>query len=268
MITFNSNIILSIITINKNNFHGLLNTFQSLRNICSSRFHHIVIDGDSSDFTYSLDQLQSKYSFQYISETDEGIYNAMNKGIKNVSSEYLLFLNSGDSLKSPAALDCLLSFAPDSDLIFGDVLDLGNSNESIITYPDNLSLEFMLSGGLPHQATVIRKSLFSKIGLYDERYKIISDWVFFMEALFYHKVTYTHVASVISVYEGGGLSSLSLSTNLILYEQMDYIKRRFPDHILFYKNNSPYVKKYLRKKYKVVRWLYKFLLFSFNLVIK
>ncbi len=258
---------ISIITINLNNVKGLIKTVNSISTQNQLKFDFILIDGKSKDG--SVEYLIN-YNFikKIISEEDKGIYDAMNKGIKLAASDYLLFLNSGDSFFENSSFSNLSNNIGNADLIYGNILDCGQNPSNVVSYPDILSLNYMLCGGLPHQATVIRKSLFEKVGYYQESYKIISDWVFFMEALFYHNATYKYIPHVISVYEGGGLSSLSNLTNLILWEQMDYIKNRFPNSINYYKSNSPYVKKYLRQKSRILRWFYKILLFNFNTVIK
>jgi glycosyltransferase involved in cell wall biosynthesis len=258
---------ISIITINLNNSNGLLSTLLSVlqhKNKCD--FEYIVVDGLSIDDSKDLLLNYSNSIDILISEKDQGIYNAMNKGIRFCTNDYVLFLNSGDYFVKSINFTNLLN--NNFDLIYGDILDCGDLAKHKVTYPDKLSFNYMLCGGLPHQATLIRKTLFDKVGFYEERYKIISDWVFFMEALFYHNATYKHVPYVISVYEGGGLSSMSNSTYLILWEQIDYINKRFPNSINYYKSNSPYVKKYLRQKSRIFRWFYKFLLFKFNTVIK
>lgn len=259
---------ISIITINLNNYKGLINTIKSIQSQQLILSEHIVVDGLSHDDTCSVLNLYSDVITNLISERDKGIYDAMNKGIKLSKKEYVLFLNSGDSFSDSSSLQHLTNNLGDYDLVYGDILDFGQSPEQLVNYPQKLNFEYMLCGGLPHQSTAIRKSLFDKVGLYNEKYKIISDWVFFMEALFYHNVSYKHIPHVISVYEGGGLSSRSNSTKLILWEQIDYILSRFPDYIDYYKSNSPYVKKYLRQKSRIVRWFYTFLLFKFNMVIK
>lgn len=206
-----------------------------------------------------------KNSFVII-EKDNGIYNAMNKGIIKSSCDYLLFLNSGDYFSNSSSLSSLLTHLYSFDLVYGDIFDCGQFSKKVVSYPNKLSFEYMLCGGLPHQATAIRRSLFESVGLYAEKYKIISDWVFFMDALFIHNASYKHIPVVVSKFEGNGLSSISENTSLIVYEQIDYISFKFPNSLFYYYNNSPYVKKYLRQKPKSLRWLFKFALFKFNKV--
>ncbi|HBR4018224.1 TPA: glycosyltransferase, partial [Klebsiella pneumoniae] len=93
---------LSIITVAYNNRAGIEQTFNSLDYIDDKdmpSIEWVVIDGGSTDGTYDyLCTLKSKIAIKYLSEKDQGIYDAMNKGILMSSGDYALFLNSGDTL--------------------------------------------------------------------------------------------------------------------------------------------------------------------------
>ncbi len=97
--------LLSIITINYNDKFGLERTIKSVQEQTFTNFEHIIIDGGSTDGSKEVIEA-NKNSFSYwVSEPDKGIYNAMNKGIKEAKGEYLFFLNSGDHLNGQNALD-------------------------------------------------------------------------------------------------------------------------------------------------------------------
>ena len=92
---------LSIITINRNNAEGLKKTLESVASQTCRDFEHIIIDGASTDGSVDVikDYVASpsgKNVSYWISEPDSGIYNAMNKGIKKASGDYISLLNSGD----------------------------------------------------------------------------------------------------------------------------------------------------------------------------
>ena len=95
---------LSIITINYNNAAGLKKTLDSVAAQTYTDFEHIIVDGASTDgsvdeiIAYSQSPIANRHKIIWLSEPDTGIYNAMNKGIKKASGDYLLFLNSGDFL--------------------------------------------------------------------------------------------------------------------------------------------------------------------------
>ena len=127
---------LSIITINYNNAKGLRQTMSSVLEQSFADYEYIVIDGGSSDGSVQIieefenqfkssnagSDLNHRLSFQWISESDNGIYNAMNKGIALAKGDYCFFLNSGDYLVSKTVLESVFSENPTEDIIFGNLL--------------------------------------------------------------------------------------------------------------------------------------------------
>src|SRR5215213_3812369 len=94
----------SIISINLNNAEGLQKTFDSVFNQTFTDFEYIIIDGGSSDGSEEIiKENADKFSY-WVSEKDDGIYDAMNKGIAKATGDYLLFLNSGDHLLDSSIL--------------------------------------------------------------------------------------------------------------------------------------------------------------------
>ena len=95
---------ISIVTINKNNLHGLKNTMESILAQTCDQYEWIIIDGGSSDGSVELIKDNASKIHYWVTEPDNGIYNAMNKGIDESSGDYILFLNSGDRFASPTIL--------------------------------------------------------------------------------------------------------------------------------------------------------------------
>jgi glycosyltransferase involved in cell wall biosynthesis len=257
---------LSVITINLNNYHGLVKTLNSL--ISSKRYisEHWVIDGDSSDIEQSLLDLSLTYKFDFVSEKDHGIYDAMNKGLIRSNSDYLLFLNSGDILNDDYEISEYYNVNNSFDLVFSDIIVQNIDSKFESNFPDFLTLEFMICYGLPHPSTVIKKKLFDKIGPFDINYKIISDWVFFMEALFYHKASYFHINKPLVIFDGTGISNQNSYLKQTIQEQLDYISKRFPQHLFYYKMNSFYVRKYFRQIPIWKRYFLKYAFIFFNYI--
>ena len=106
---------LTIITINYNNASGLQKTMESVLAQTCKDFEHLIIDGASTDDSvnvienYGLQIAHTAISFQWLSEPDKGIYNAMNKGIRMAQGEYIHFLNSGDWLVDEKVVEDILS---------------------------------------------------------------------------------------------------------------------------------------------------------------
>jgi glycosyltransferase involved in cell wall biosynthesis len=198
---------LSIITINYNNLDGLKRTVESIVNQTWQEFEYIVIDGGSTDGSAQYIQSQVEHIDYWVSEPDSGIYNAMNKGITKATGEYLLFLNSGDHLYSNIVLQENYNLLADTDLIYFNVKVVGENTLKIVKHPDELRFFYFYINGLNHQSVLIRKVLFQTVGLYDENLKIVSDWKFFIVALFKYNCSYTNINKILSTYYLGGISS-------------------------------------------------------------
>lgn len=96
---------LSIVTINRNNAAGLSKTIASLQEQSTSNFEWVFIDGNSTDESLLLAKAFQRQNDVVVSESDSGIYNAMNKGIINASGEMIIFLNSGDVFSDSTAIE-------------------------------------------------------------------------------------------------------------------------------------------------------------------
>jgi glycosyltransferase involved in cell wall biosynthesis len=260
--------LLSVVTINLNNSIGLSSTLSSIFVENKKYFELVVIDGDSNDRSKEILKQKSLFIDVLISEKDSGIYNAMNKGIDLSSGDRLLFLNSGDVINNWFNFNKFISEYQETDIVYSNICKvLLDENKSIESrFPELLSLDYMICYGLPHQSTIIKKSLFNRVGFYDENYSIISDWVFFMEALFFHNATYKYVDITSINFDGYGISNQTKYLNKIILEQLDYITKRFPSKVELYKSHSPYVKKYFRSIPRWKKYVLKILFMKFNII--
>ena len=220
---------LSIVTINYNNRAGLKKTIESVLQQKFNDLEYIIIDGGSTDGSKELIELNCDKIAYYVSESDNGIYHAMNKGITAATGDYVLFLNSGDWFFNQ---DILLNFMKDLgdyDLIYGNKINYFSDDKIIVekspTVIDLYVLSFTYS--LPHQATIIKRKLFSEIGLYDENLKIVSDWKFVLLALFKHNYTYLHKDIDLIYYDMAGISSTEKYNDLQIMERKSVIDAHF-----------------------------------------
>lgn len=230
---------LSIITINYDNLLGLQKTVFSVVNQTYKDFEYIVIDGGSLDGSEEFLKNQSSNIDYWISEPDKGVYNAMNKGIQKAKGEYLLFLNSGDHFSSSDVLKENCNYLKDYDLVSFDLELVGDHRKRIFSSPYNLRFYDLYKNTLPHPATFIKKELFEKIGLYDEKLKIVSDWKFFIIALFKHNCSYLKIKKTIAVFYLDGISSIADFS----LEREQVLQEHFKGFILDYKeleNNRVY----------------------------
>lgn len=221
---------LSIITVNRNNSGGLKRTIESVLAQSWSGFEFIIIDGASEDGSVEVINKHAGRLTYWISEADGGTYNAMNKGIRNAMGEYCIFLNSGDYLVHNTVLEKIFKKEITADIVSGDVLKIRPNNKfRRVSSPEKISLHKLCIHSLPHQATLIRRSLFEEIGYYNENYKIVSDWEFFLKSLVVHRKSYQHLDEDISYFKIGGVSSRSENFSLSREESFDCLKRHFPE---------------------------------------
>lgn len=195
---------ISIITINLNNAKGLKETVKSVLSQSYRSFEFIIIDGNSNDNSLEVINKYKKSICFWVSEEDNGIYQAMNKGIKVAKGEYLLFLNSGDVLNGNKAIENYVNHPNfKGDVIYGNYKF--EKGEKI--YPEKLTPLHFFNSSLPHQSSFIKKELFSKFGFYDENYKIVSDKAFFIKCFLSKKVVFKHINIALSICDLDGISN-------------------------------------------------------------
>jgi glycosyltransferase involved in cell wall biosynthesis len=231
---------LSVITVNYNDVEGLKKTIHS---VLAQTFHdieYIVIDGGSSDGSKTvLSQHSNRIAF-WVSEPDTGVYNAMNKGITNSTGSYLLFLNSGDYFYSSDAIEVLFDKSEGQDIVYGDLMVRDPTKIWKKTYPSTLTFSYFRHDALPHPCSLIKRGLFTSLGLYREDLRIVSDWAFFMNAVCLHSASYKHVDHPISVFGRDGLSSLPRHQATLAKEKeavlQEYYRAFLPDYKAFENN--------------------------------
>lgn len=220
----------SVITVNLNNRLGLEKTIKSVLSQNFNNFEFIVIDGKSNDGSVELLNQYSNRISTIISEKDGGIYEAMNKGIKKASGEYLVFLNSGDIFYTEEVLSNASKSGLNSDLLIGKI----KIDETIHTFPQKLNKLFFLQYGIAHPSTFIKRDLFVKYGFYNQLNKITSDWEFFFSVLFKHCCSYSFLDKIIVDFDPSGISSNPSNALIINDEKQRFVKNEFPILHFFY----------------------------------
>lgn len=221
---------ISIVTINFNNQEGLEKTMQSVFKQTFPEYEYIIIDGGSTDGSKDLIEAnQSKINF-WVSEPDKGIYNAMNKGINKAKGDYLLFLNSGDTLFNTNVLqDISKKITGDIDIFYGNVNVVDNNgNNKLRISPENLTFRFLLDSTINHQAMFTRRTLFDEVFYYNERYSMVSDWEFLICAICKFNKTYKYLNMTIANYDLNGISSKPDNKKLLRKERQDILEKYFP----------------------------------------
>ena len=231
--------ILSIITINRNNAAGLDRTLRSVASQTCKDFEYIVIDGASTDGSVEVIHKHENSLgsiLKWVSEPDKGIYSAMNKGIKMASGEYLQFLNSGDCLCSDDVTGRMLEALRESgypSILYGNMLkDMpdGRILRDRCFAGKEITFLGFYTGALNHSPAFIRKALFEEYGLYDESLRIVSDWKWFLQAIILGKEKPVYVDIDVTLFDMNGISE----TNKTLgkSERKQVLNELFPLSIL------------------------------------
>jgi len=209
----------SVITINLNNRDGLKKTIESV--VGQTRFcdiEYIVVDGGSTDGSLDVILDNMRYFKHWRSEKDGGIYNAMNKGLQMATGEYTIFLNSGDWFHTPDTIE-VMQYLLDADIVYGD-LRIHREKGRCFTkkYMGEISYYYFTWEALPHEAAFVKTSLYKTIR-FREDYKILSDSIFFHEAINLCGASYKHVKCIVTDFCLGGISS---NEELLKEERLRY----------------------------------------------
>jgi glycosyltransferase involved in cell wall biosynthesis len=248
---------ISVITINYNDKKGLKKTIDSVVSQTFKDFEFIIIDGGSNDGSVSVIEENKDEISYWVSEPDSGIYNAMNKGIKAATGDFVIFMNSGDCFYSNTVLEEVLpDLQDDFDIYYGDCYRVTGNNLKKWAFPEKLSFSFFYSSSLSHQSTFIRRKLFYKFFMYNENFRIVSDWEFFIYAICKENTPYKHLDKVISNFDFTGISSNKNNKEIDKTERVITLKEFFPSFIDDYKDVSELnSKRFLQfqhiKKYRI-----------------
>jgi glycosyltransferase involved in cell wall biosynthesis len=171
---------LTIVTINRNNSTGLQETLTSIVNQTYSAINLVVVDGASSDDSLKvIDKItnnNSKMQVCVISEKDNGIYNAMNKGINHSDGDYIFFLNSGDRFLEENVVENVFSQVDKEDVVYGNIcLSVRGKIKVLNSNPEIRFFDRYQHDMPPHPAIFIKTNKIREIGGFNERYKIVSD---------------------------------------------------------------------------------------------
>lgn len=228
---------LSIITINLNNADELRKTIQSVIEQTWKDFEFLVIDGGSVDGSVEIIQEYGSRITYWLSEKDNGVFHAMNKGIAHSKGEYLLMLNSGDVLYNCEILQkVFVENKTLEDFIYGNVLR--ESKGTIIDtslFPETLTFQFFRNGSLSHQGTFINRRVHSFLGFYDESLRFSSDWKLFILAICKYNLSYKHLPLLFTVCNCDGLTCNPVNFAAMKEEITVTLKLYFPSFLEDYK---------------------------------
>lgn len=213
---------LSIITINYNNAEGLRKTLASVAMQTYRDIEHIIIDGGSTDgsvelikdYVRQIDDGCTKVV--WVSEKDNGIYHAMNKGISKATGGYIQILNSGDIFTAPDVTERMVNEVERVSeltnehvpILYGNMIKQWPDGRRLVDKCEagHLSMLSFYHGTLNHDSAYIRRDLFERFGLYDENLKIVSDWKWFLQVIPLGGITPVYVDMDVTIFDMTGVS--------------------------------------------------------------
>ena len=211
-----NNIKITIITVCYNSEKTIKDTLESVKNQKFKNIEHLIIDGKSSDQTLLIAK-NYPHIKKIISETDYGIYDAMNKGIEIATGDIIGFLNSDDfyvnndviskvvkEFKNDASIDACYS-----DLIY---VDRHNTSKIIRYFKSSEFKENLFSKGWcpPHPTFFVRRIVYERLGKFDLNYKIASDVDLMMRFLEKYKIKSRYIPEVWVKMRIGGTTNVKL----------------------------------------------------------
>lgn len=265
---------LSVITINLNNVDGLRKTITSVINQIFSDYEYIIIDGGSTDGSVEVIKEYAEKITYWVSEPDNGIYNAMNKGIKQAKGEYLQFLNSGDWLVDEIILSKVFGIPRITDIVYGHLNIIYDRDIKVqrVLKENQLTLINLFNSSLAHPSTFITRKLFNG-SLYDESFKMAGDKKFLIEKIIFQNCTIQQIDEIIVNFNIVGISSRPESHTTLKEENDRIFVQVLPPRIAkdfeIYKSNYSDIQSLVNiKKYKLSHFIFKALKRTTRLFMK
>lgn len=238
--------LISIITVCYNSEKYIKKTIESVLKQSYQNFEYIIIDGSSTDRTLEIiKKYKSKFNdkLRWISEKDDGIYDAMNKGINLAKGELIGIINSNDWYNSKALEIIVNNYKKDIDIYYGDIYNLDRINNYIYVRRANgnklNSIKNKMS--ILHPSCFVSRNWYKKFK-FDEKYRIASDFKFILES-FINGANFKYIHFPFSFMRSGGISS---SQGILGIKEVMYIQ----DEVLGKKLSSmKYIFKILVSKF-------------------
>ncbi|MCI5223504.1 MAG: glycosyltransferase [Candidatus Electrothrix sp. AR4] len=197
---------ISIITITLNSEEYLEQTIISVLEQSYNNIEYIIIDGGSTDTTLDIIKKYQDKIDHWISEPDNGIADAMNKGLSLATGDYILFLHSDDYLLDATVLHEAAQYVTASCDIFMFNIFLEHDGKRTLAKPSGLTWKINFKTGVFHQSAICSKNLFQKIGDFDTQFRITMDYEFFLRA-YREKINAQHCDMPLSLMRLVGISS-------------------------------------------------------------
>lgn len=242
---------ISIITVCFNSASTLETTIISVASQTYKNIEYIIVDGNSNDNTLEIIKEYENVITKWISEPDQGLYDAMNKGIKMATGEVICFINSDDLFCDNKAIESVMNIFLDNpmlDSVYADLYYVSQKNTDIIVrrWIAGEQKKFKYGWHPVHPTLFIKKKIYSKYGLFNLDYELAADFEIMLRFLEKHKISTHYLRKVLVKMRLGGITNKNFKN---IYKQNIECLEAF-------KNNSIKVNSLL---YPLFRLLPKFL---------
>lgn len=197
----------SIITVVYNGVKTIEQTILSVLEQSYKNIEYIIIDGLSTDGTQEIVRKYQDSIAYFVSEKDNGLYDAMNKGIQKATGEIVGIINS-DDWYAKDAIESIVNYFEryEADLVYGDVVFVdqnGRERPNIKKPIDHIWFQCVIQ----HPGIFVKRSIYERFGCYNTKYKIAADYDFMLR-LYSENVRFGYVDKVVSYFRLGGLSTV------------------------------------------------------------
>ena len=206
----------SIITVCKNAENAIEKTILSIvtQSCFNENIEYLIIDGASTDKTIEIiKQYADKYPIKWISKPDSGIYNAMNRALNMARGEIIYFLNAGDRLFDEKTISLVLNKFEknDPDFLYTDILSckIDDLSKAKIKIFNNIDKYFLIRDCICHQASFYKKSIFDKLGIFNEKFKLAADYEMLLKIMADTNLKKEYLPIVTAHYDNTGVSSVN-----------------------------------------------------------
>lgn len=243
----------SIITVCYNSEKTIERTIKSVLSQNYANIEYIIVDGGSKDSTVQIIEKYRGFIHQFISEKDEGIYDAINKGISQSTGDIVGILNSDDIFSKENIIHEVANIfieKPQFDSIIGNIAFINNNEKIVRIYnsrnwtPNKLVYGFMP----PHPSFYCKRALYHKYGGYKKDYKIAADYELLIRFLKINNISYYQFNTIMVYMNLGGVSTKGIKSTLLLNRE---VKRACEENGL----NTNYIKLYFKYFKKILEFI-------------
>jgi glycosyltransferase involved in cell wall biosynthesis len=216
----------SIITVSFNSAKTIADTIESVLSQDFPEIEYIIVDGNSSDDTVKIIRQYENRISKWISEKDQGMYDAMNKGIAMATGDVIGILNSDDVYMNNHVISDLMALLEKkkAQVVFADLILVDqNDDNKVLRYYDSghFHPDKFRYGWMPAHPTVfVRRELYQAVGKFSTTYQIAADYEMLIRMLAIQKAPYAYFPKPVVRMRSGGASTAGISRNWILNKEI------------------------------------------------